>query len=271
VEWWHDLKFPPTPSRSDYISFKVKNKSGKVVVDTPRAACFYSGNKYLNSHRFEVREGGQWRKLAGEKVHRFMDLCKYSQLMPPNASIEIEDGKPVIDVKGPGHQMYAGLTMFRYMVTCKEIVDLILQCMDRSPHVTFYQAYHLAMLKYTFNTNHSFTEQIHAGHIDLAHSVALARFFYHAADDPNSPCRQEKYKQEPPSKLTSKCLNVYAKDVGLVIGKSVYGGAAIGGMPLTNPTDVLWDEFAPLYDPEMTPTENLIPVFLETKKSLGLK
>jgi hypothetical protein len=260
VAWWDKVNIPPRPSRNDYIDYTTTDDQG--VVKTFNEAPCYRGSTYcLGTHRFTVRQRKStpnWRPFPEENIQRFIAMCKAHSLMPPDTTFMLEDGKPVYSSKGPAHEMYVGLCLFRYILSYHEVIDMILACMDLRPKISFYQAVHYATL-YHHLSGHSFIDQVvlvdHNTHkppvgksIDLMHSVLLPHFLRYPTPE-TSPSRDPKYKPNGTS-ITSRQLDVYAATLNATVkitGPAYYGSARMGGLVLEQASDVLWDEFTPLY------------------------
>jgi hypothetical protein len=275
MDWWEKIKIPPVPTRSHRLSYKAISPEGKISYHNNDAPCYGSSLKYLESHTFVVQEGvtGTWRPLEEDKIRRFMELATAAGLMPPETSLEMVDGKPIYTSKGTHHRMYAGLSLFRYILSYREIVLLVLECLDRQPSLSFYQALHFAVLY--FNTpNNGFTDQVtivdHNTHkmpkghlvyqkIDLYHSVLLSHFFQ------SGECDKKKNSYKIRATMTSALMNKYAEELKMIEVFGVYNQRA-GGLPLEKSFEVLWDEFTPLYDPNQKVDAEIKKDFEAAKK-----
>src|SRR4051812_31092589 len=163
VPWWNKLKIPAYPARgNDSVTFDLIDRNNGTVINAGSNICYRAYTGYLQSHSWIVHpvKEAMNSPLSQQDYFKWVDLCKANHIMPPDSRGDIVKNMPTITMSGFRHQVFPGLSCYRWAVNLGILPKLVLDLLDSNPNIHFFQAFHFALGKYNQWSNHSFSDFI---------------------------------------------------------------------------------------------------------------
>ena len=251
--------------KDDFVSYQT-NSLNSSIQTYENSACYASHINKLQSCEFTCYPNKRSSILPYEVFYRWITLCQENGFVPKEATINKVDDNNILIIPNNNYDnniVYAALCCYRWSENQAPMPYCVVKLLEKTPKMSFFQAFHYACCKYISLVNHSFCNLSilgscssfygnygKSGQFFLPWGLAVRIFF--------TKSRTDKSKTNSfNSPHTTDGITTVVENLGFVEPHKNTIKNWLGNLCVRNVEDLLWDEWNDLYHMEDYTKQNI--------------